>query len=92
LEQLHSRRLRPRQGRQSPTALRTVRSLLLLYLFNPVATSLLDVPAETVAVLYEHRWTIDIQTYCAIIACIRISLWTGRKPTLRTYEMACFSI
>ena len=60
LSRLHSRRLRPRQGRQSPTALRTVRSLLLLYLFNPVATSLLDVPAETVAVLYEHRWTIEI--------------------------------
>ena len=60
LKQLHSRRLRPRQGRQSPTALRTVRSLILLYLFSPVAKSLLDVPAETVAVLYEHRWTIEI--------------------------------
>ena len=21
----------------------------------------------------------------------RAGLWTGRKPTLRTYEMACFS-
>jgi hypothetical protein len=32
---------------------------------------------------------IQIQTYCAIIACMLISLWTGRKPTLRTYEMIC---
>ena len=24
-----------------------------------------------------------------IIACMLISLWTGRKPTLRTYEMIC---
>ncbi|MFH1923945.1 MAG: IS4 family transposase [Planctomycetota bacterium] len=32
---------------------------------------------------------IEIQTYCAIIACMLISLWTGRKPTLRTYEMIC---
>ena len=32
---------------------------------------------------------IKIQTYCAIIACMLISLWTGRKPTLRTYEMIC---
>ena len=73
-----------------------------------IATNLLDVPAETVAVLYEYRWTIEIffrffkhvlgcrhllshdehgieiQTYCAIIACMLISLWTGRKPTLRS--------
>lgn len=33
---------------------------------------------------------IEIQTYCAIIACLLISLVTGRKPTLRTYEMLCF--
>ena len=32
---------------------------------------------------------IQIQSYCAIIACMLISLWTGRKPTLRTYEMIC---
>ena len=32
---------------------------------------------------------IEIQTYCAIIACLLISLWTGGKPTLRTYEMIC---
>jgi len=33
---------------------------------------------------------IEIQAYCAIIACMLIALWTGKKPTLRTYEMICF--
>ncbi len=33
---------------------------------------------------------IEIQTYMAIIACMLISLLTGRKPTLRTYEMVCY--
>jgi hypothetical protein len=33
---------------------------------------------------------IEIQAYCAILACMLISLWTGRKPTLRTYEMLCY--
>jgi hypothetical protein len=79
-----------------------------------IATNLLDVPAEVIALLYEYRWLIEIffrffkhilgcrhllshdpvgiqiQTYCAIIACMLISLWTGRKPTLRTYEMICY--
>lgn len=79
-----------------------------------IATNLLDVPAETIALIYIHRWTIEvffrffkhvlgcrhllsrsqngieIQAYCAIIACLLISLWTGRKPTLRTYEMICW--
>jgi hypothetical protein len=78
-----------------------------------LATNLLDVPAEIIALLYRYRWTveiffrffkhvlgcrhllshdpagIEIQTYCAIIACLLISLWTGRKPTLRTHEMVC---
>ena len=31
-----------------------------------------------------------MQTYAAIIACLLIALWTGRKPTLRTYEMICY--
>lgn len=76
-----------------------------------IATDLVDPPAEIIAVLYQHRFTIElffrffkhvlgcrrllsddrrgieIQTYCAIIACMLISLATGRKPTLRTYEM-----
>src|SRR4029077_7569058 len=79
-----------------------------------IATNPLDVPAEIIAVLYQHRFTIElffrffkhvlgcrhllsddrrgieIQTYCAIIACMLISLTTGRKPTLRTYEMICY--
>ncbi len=33
---------------------------------------------------------IELQMYAAIIACMLISLWTGRKPTLRTYEMVCW--
>src|SRR4029079_8882138 len=32
---------------------------------------------------------IQIQAYCAIIACLLIHLWTGGKPTLRTFEMLC---
>jgi hypothetical protein len=30
---------------------------------------------------------IRLQTYAAILACLLIALWTGRKPTVRTYEM-----
>jgi hypothetical protein len=33
---------------------------------------------------------IELEVYAAIIACMLISLWTGRKPTLRTYEMICW--
>ena len=79
-----------------------------------IATNLLDVPAEVIADIYQHRWAIElffrffkhvlgcrhllsqdpvgiqIQAYCAIIACLLIHLWTGGKPTLRTYEMVCF--
>jgi len=79
-----------------------------------IATNLLDVPAEIIALLFSQRWAIEIffrffkhilgcrhllshdtegieiQTYCAIIACMLIALWTGKKPTLRTYEMICF--
>jgi hypothetical protein len=41
--------------------------------------------------LFSHdKAGIRIQAYCAIIACMLISLWTGRKPTQRTYEMICF--
>ena len=82
--------------------------------FLRIATNLLDVPAEIIALLYAYRWTveiyfrqfkhllgcrhllshnqngIEIQTYCAIIACLVIALWTGRKPTKRTHEMLCF--
>lgn len=39
--------------------------------------------------LSQDQAGIEIQTYCAIIACLLISLTTGSKPTLRTYEMIC---
>lgn len=79
-----------------------------------VATDLLDVPADVIALIYKYRWAIEIffrffkhvlgcrhlishcpngieiQTYLAMIACLLIALWTGKKPTLRTYEMICF--
>ena len=79
-----------------------------------IATNLLEVPPEVIALIYKHRWAIEtffrffkhvlgcrhlishsphgieIQTYLGIIACLLIALWTGRKPTLRTYEMICF--
>ena len=40
--------------------------------------------------LSADRPGIEIQTYCAIIACMLLSLSTGRRPTLRTYEMICY--
>jgi hypothetical protein len=69
-----------------------------------IATNLLDLPAEVIALLYRYRWTIEvffrffkqvlgcrhllsqraegirIQMYCAIIACMLINLWTGKRP------------
>ena len=33
---------------------------------------------------------IQLQIYAAIIACLLIALWTGRKPTRATYEMICY--
>lgn len=35
---------------------------------------------------------LEIQVYVAIIACLLVSLWIGRKPTKRTHEMICFYI
>ena len=79
-----------------------------------IATNLLDVPADVIALIFAYRWAIEIffrffkhmlgcrhllshkqngieiQTYAAIIACMLIALWTGRKPTKRTFEMICF--
>jgi hypothetical protein len=76
-----------------------------------IATNLQGVPAEIIALLYQHRFTIElffrffkhllgcrhllsdkpdglrIQVYCAIIACMLLSLWTNRKPTKATLEM-----
>ncbi len=39
--------------------------------------------------LSTHPAGIRIRAYCAIIACLLIHLWTGGKPTLRTFEMIC---
>jgi len=41
--------------------------------------------------LLSHRANgIEIQVYLAIIVCLLIALWTGKKPTLRTIEMIRF--
>ena len=41
--------------------------------------------------LLSHRRNgIEIQVYMAIIICMLIALWTGRKATLRTVEMIRF--
>jgi Transposase DDE domain len=79
-----------------------------------IATDLVALEADVIALIFQHRWTIEIffrfykhilgcrhllsydrngielQTYTAILACMLISLWTGRKPTLRTFEMLCW--
>lgn len=79
-----------------------------------IATNLLDVPAEIIALIYRHRWAVEIffrffkqvlgcrhllshkpqgimiQIYCAILACMLINLWTGKRPTQRTIEMLAF--
>lgn len=39
--------------------------------------------------LCEHPRGIQIQAYCALIACLLIGLVGGRRPTRRTYEMLC---
>lgn len=31
-----------------------------------------------------------IQAYCAVIACLLINLWTGKRPDKRTFEMLAF--
>jgi hypothetical protein len=33
---------------------------------------------------------VTLQVYCALIASLLISLWTGKKPTKRTFELICF--
>lgn len=79
-----------------------------------VATDRFDLETDVIALIFKHRWAIEIffrffkhvlgcrhllsynqngielETYAAIIACMLIALWTGRKPTLRTYEMFCW--
>ena len=79
-----------------------------------IATNLLHVPAEIIALIYTYRWAIEIffrffkqvlgcrhllsqkpegiliQVYCAVIACMLLNLWTGKKPNKRTVEMLAF--
>jgi IS4 transposase len=76
-----------------------------------IATNLLEVPAHLIALIYQHRWAIEIffrffkqmlgcrhllshkpqgiliQVYCAIIACMLINLWTGKRPNKAMFEM-----
>jgi IS4 transposase len=33
---------------------------------------------------------VELQVYAGIITCLLIALYTGRKPTKRTYEMFCW--
>lgn len=33
---------------------------------------------------------IEIQVYCAVIACLLMNLWIGRKPSKRTFEMISY--
>ena len=33
---------------------------------------------------------VEIQVYCAMIACLLINIYTGRKTDRRTFEMACY--
>lgn len=79
-----------------------------------IATNRTDLPSDVVALIYKHRWQIEvffrffkhilgcrhllsyddngvaIEVYVGIIACLLIALYTGRKPTKRTYEMFCW--
>ena len=34
----------------------------------------------------------SLQVYCALIASMLITLWSGRKPTKRTFEMLCYHL
>ncbi len=38
---------------------------------------------------YDSVLPLPVHHY-VIITCMLIALWTGRKPTLRTYEMLCW--
>lgn len=75
-----------------------------------IATSLLGLPAELVALIYQMRYTVElffrflkgmlgmrhlvsqrkegvqIQAYCAIIACLMTFLWTNRRPNKAMME------
>ncbi len=42
--------------------------------------------------LAESEGGMALQLYSALIACLLVSLWLGKKPTLRTYEAICFHL
>ena len=44
--------------------------------------------AHRLVSLSQHGLT--IVAYCALIASMLVTLWTGRKPTKRTFELLCF--
>ena len=44
--------------------------------------------ADRLLALSENGMTIVV--YCALIASLLVVLWTGKKPTKRTFEMICF--
>lgn len=79
-----------------------------------IATNLLGVPAEIIAILYQYRGSVEIffrfykqfmggshlishnangiqiQAYCAMIACLIMNIWVGGRPSKRTFEMISF--
>jgi hypothetical protein len=79
-----------------------------------IATNLLHVPAELLALIYRYRWTVElffrffkqilgcrhlisddpdgitIQCYCAVIACMLLQLWSGKKPDKDMHRMIGF--
>ena len=40
--------------------------------------------------LSQDQVGIENQSYCTMFVFMLISLWTGQKPILRTYEMICY--
>jgi len=92
-----------------------------------IATNLLHVPPEIIALIYRYRWTVElffrffpstslravslsnrkqilgcrhlisddpdgitIQCYCAVIACMLLQLWTGKKPSKDMHRLISF--
>ena len=79
-----------------------------------LASNMLDVPADIIALIYQYRWTIElffrffkqvlgckhllcddpdgvrIQCYCALIACMLLAIWSGKKPDKATWRMVCW--
>lgn len=62
-----------------------------------ICTDRLDLPADVIALIYKCRHLlshsdngIELQIYAAITSCLLMALYTGVKPTLRTYEMFCW--